>query len=72
MRGTDHQGVIVRARIARRIGDDQRFLLEGGVTAQRPVARRFLEVQSEGRFEPLTLGIKEADQCDRSIAKGGR
>ena len=63
------QRVVVKARIERRVFDDEhRALGHDRMGAERQVAVGFGRVQTDTSFEPLSIRIEKRDQTDRRAA----
>ena len=64
----DDEGVVLCARILRCVGNDERVFGENRVGAESGIARRFGEAEPDGGFEPLTVGVDQADEGNGGVA----
>jgi hypothetical protein len=63
----DDQRVVGEAIVSGRVQDDERLVAEDRVPAERDLARRLRDVETDAGLEPLAIAVDQRDQADRHL-----
>ena len=68
LRLRDDERVVAEAIVGEGVPDDHHLVGPDGVVAERDVARRGFDVESDAGLEPLAVGVEQRQQRDRRVA----
>ena len=71
-RRVNDQRIIVKTLVFERVGNDQRSIVEDGMSAKGNVASGRIELQPALRLEPLAVGVDQRNVGDGNVVDAGR